>query len=625
MSNGNLEHLRALFSDYRAEWSADLFSNLFIVPPYFKKLEVPRPCILIGGRGTGKTTSLRSLRFDASEARRKSEGVSPRDINYWGIYVRMNKNRVRAFQGAGLSVDQWNRAFAHYFNLLCVSELCSLVRWLGREREPVSPNLQEVGRSLGIEATASADSLEKSVRTALVGLELYVNNPTRAQAPLFSMPEAPIAEFVRALCGSPGFEGKLIFCCIDEYENLLDSQQAIINGYIKHAGLPLSYKVGVKRNGLRSRDTVDAGDPLSTPADYAEIDISVEGFEGFAARVAEHRLSLGVQQGLTLAQSLDEFMPELPMSIEADLLGCDKPAREVLAAVESSGTSELIEWARGVPASQLYFVKYWAESEGTSIVELARDWMVRPDAWLTRFGNYSYASLFWLSKGRKGSRIRKYYAGARTHLMLASGNIRYFIELIDESLNCVLASPEGSSRWTGVVEAKFQSEAARVVGKRRLDQVEGLSERGTEIKRLALAVGKVFFELARDPIGKSPEVNSFVLSGSAAARDEVLSLLHEGVSQLAFEVEPRTKATTQSEIRDDEFRLHPIFAPFFEYSHRKKRRTTFSADLLREVQTSPAQAINRLLQRPQVSVDELPRQLALFTEFFDNGSVGNDP
>ena len=97
-------------------------------------------------------------------------------------------------------------------------------------------------------------------------------------------------------------------------------------------------------------------------------------------------------------------------------------------------------------------------------------------------------------------------------------------------------------------------------------------------------------------------------------------MLFEGVSTLAFEVTPRTKATTQREMKDDEFRLHPIFAPFFEYSHRRKRRCSFPAETLLEVLCNPAHALAALIGHASVDADELPQQLAMFLPFYDAGA-----
>lgn len=616
MSDSDLSQLRELFSDYRAEWSAALFADLFIAPPYFAKLETARPCVLIGGRGTGKTTSLRSLRFDATAARLRSDNLPTTELSYYGIYIRINKNRVRAFQGSQFPEDYWNKAFAHYFNLLCCVELCQLVEWLEQNHQIAPVDLSLPAKAFGFANLDNSTTFSKQLTSALIELELHVNNPSHTAQPKFSLSEAPLKYFAESINAAAGFNKHVIFCCIDEYENLLNSQQAILNTYVKHSEPPLSYKLGVKRGGLRSRATIDANDALSTPEDYLEIEISNESFERFAEDVVEHRLQRARERKIRVADSVDEFLPDLPISKEAELLGATKISEDVLDSILGAGDTSLVNWARDIPKSELYFLKYWSEGTGETIPTLARSWMEDPDTWATRLGNYAYASLFWLSKGRKGARIRKYYSGSRTFLSLASGNIRFFIQLIDEAINSVLSDPDAGKKWKGFIPASSQTLGARTVGKRRLDQLESMSEHGTEIKRLVLALGKVFFEYARDPIGKSPERNSFVLSGSEAARRQVLSLLHEGVSNLAFEVTPRTKATSQHEMRDDEFRLHPIFAPFFEYSHRRKRRSTFAAEMLLEVFRNPASALAKLLERQPTDLEDLPRQLAMFSDFY---------
>ena len=162
--------LERLFSDYRAEWSTDLFQSLFVEPPYFSRLLEARPCVLIGGRGTGKTTSLRSLRFDSARAS-------------VGIYVRFNKNRVRAFVGAGLSEDDWARVFAHYFNLLACQELCALSAWLSKDSGGPT-DTGPVAHSLGLEGLETTADLASGIRKALIQLQLYVNNPKQIERPV---------------------------------------------------------------------------------------------------------------------------------------------------------------------------------------------------------------------------------------------------------------------------------------------------------------------------------------------------------------------------------------------------------------------------------------------------------
>jgi hypothetical protein len=614
--------LRQLFGDNRAEWASVHFKDLFVAPTYLKKLESMRPCFLVGGRGTGKTTSLQSLRYDSILERLEAQGLGFADQEYLGVLVRMNKNRVRAFEGSNIPKEQWAKLFAHYFNLLVCLEMSEMALWLqsktGLTLDTTSVSM--ICSELGLAKVDSLVRLQDAIKSGISSLQLQVNNPTKDFGIVLSMAESPLRQFSQILSDSNLLGEKVIFCCIDEYENLLDDQQAIINTYIKHAENPLSYKVGVRKNGLRNRQTLDGQDLLKTPDDYAEIEIADEGFDYFAEAVADVRLRYAKKQGVNVPESLKEFLNELSFTQEADLLGAERIADGVLKELQTANDNLHAFFAKK-PKAESYFLRYWQESEGVPLLDLARQWRDNEQQWETRFGNYGYASLFWLSNGNKGARIHKYYCGQRILLSLAAGNIRYFLELIDTAIGHELDS---DARHKGflTISPKSQTLAARDVGKRRLNQLEGLADHGVQLKRLVLAIGKVFFELARSPNGKAPEVTSFVLIGNEGDVARVQSLLSEGVGHLAFEADPRTKPTSNAEMRDDEYRLHRIFSAFFEISHRKKRRMSFDAkDLLGVLDDRPSKAISALLEnRSQSTEQELPEQLAFFSAFYDGDS-----
>jgi hypothetical protein len=600
-----------LFADYRAEWRDSQFHALFSPPPYLVKLTQKRPCFLIGGRGTGKTTTLRSLRFDSvSSVRSKPERIA----RYLGIYVRVNKNRVRAFEVPELENSQRTRAFCHYFNLLVCQEFVELTEWLNSVAEF---DVSSVSMTLGLDNCATLGDLKQRLPSAISALELYVNNGGRTTAPVLSVGDAPIKAFCELLVAAGLITTQLIFCCIDEYENLSEEQQSALNTYLKHAEPPLSYKVGMRRGGLHTRATLNRDDQIAAPDDFSEVDIAEEAFESFAEDVANRRLKRAKEEGLPVPAQIDRFLLSLKFDEEADLLGCARIASQVRTALQ--GTEQYAGISRFLD-SRAYFLLYWSKKTGESVEELARDWLENPGAWEDRLNNHGYASLFWLSKGRKGARIRKYYCGLDTFLALASGNIRYFLELIDEAIQ--LEQADSSSATEVVLTARSQTEAAKLVGKRRLAQIEGLSERGPEIKRLVLAIGKVFFEFARDPIDRAPEQNSFVISGTGTSKKAVIDLLAEGVAHLAFEETAKTKATSTLEMKDEEYRIHPIFCAFFEFSHRRKRRVTFDASSLLKLASKPSQALGEMMSEREVTpADELPAQLAMFTDFFDGGDA----
>lgn len=612
--------LQKLFGDNRAEWAAHNFGDLFVQPVYHSKLEAVRPCFLVGGRGTGKTTSLQSLHYAAVERGLRSDEKQHSAPNYLGILVRMNKNRVRAFAGSALPVAQWQKLFAHYFNLIVCTELCGLTKWIqNRDRVALSPaSLQLLSTELGTRPTSTIDGLQRNISLAVSELQIYINNVNSPQSITLSMAESPVRSFVTTLRDEGLIGDATVFCCVDEFENLLDYQQSVLNTYIKHAEPPLSYKIGVRKNGIRTRQTLDGNDLLKTPDDFAEIEIADEGFDYFAKAVASLRLKSAQGSGIQVPGTLDEFLMELTLEEEADLLGAAKVAAQVRAQL-SNEPDHVADFFAKKSNLELSFLRYWHETDGRSISELASDWFHDEVAWKTRIGNYAYASLFALSKGNKGARIRKYYCGERVLLSLAAGNIRYFLELLEAAIGYELREEQNASALLRI-SPKSQTLAARDVGSARLSQLEGLAEHGVQLKRLVLAIGKVFFELARTSNGRSPEITSFVLSGPEEDIRRISSLLSEGVGHLAFEVETRTKATSTSEMKDEEYRLHRIFSAFFEISHRKKRRMTFPAkELLAVLEDRPARAISALLgSQTETEEDSLPDQLALFAPFYRN-------
>jgi hypothetical protein len=603
------DSLGNLFGDYRSEWRSDDLGDLFVTPPYFGQLLSQRPTFLVGGRGTGKTTALKSLRFDSSFP--PDPRISDKSL---GLYIQINKNRVHAFQNGGRSTAVWSRVFAHYFNLLAAVEFLRVCRLRLQKGGPGIIDTAAAGllsRHFGINDHFAPDSLEDVFDGLLNQLELYVNNTAVLQPPILSAAEAPLRTIARIAQD----RGRTVYCCIDEYENLLDYQQGVLNTYIKHSGGPLTYKIGVRRFGLRNRETSDSADLLVEPDDYSVVDLSIEPFDAFAMSVAQRRMDEARRRNW-LSESLDDVWPSLSRRTEAEALGAVRIADAVRSALEN--TPDLSSWANSMSPGDLYFVRYWSEASGEPLKDVVRSARDNPDEWAQRLNNHGYASLFWLSRGRRGARVRKYYCGIPTFLHLAGGNIRYFLELLDVSLQLQLSRHvEAAERFR--VEAATQTEAAQEVGKRRLEQLEGLSEHGMLLKRLVLALGKVFFELARAPEGRTPEVTQFILTGNPDAKARVEGLLREGVSNQAFEVTPRTKATSDAEMRDDEYRLHPIFSPYFEFSYRRKRRISLSAEDLVLVQDSPRRAITNMLKgRVETPAEDLPAQLSFFSSFYDS-------
>ena len=124
-----LAKLDELFGSYKAEWLRGKIFNFFATPNYFTNLKNNCPCILQGGRGTGKTTVLRGLSYQGQYALLNSDMVKFDQNEFVGLYYRVNTNHVHAFQGREIGEGKWSKLFAHYFNLLFCWEISKYLQW----------------------------------------------------------------------------------------------------------------------------------------------------------------------------------------------------------------------------------------------------------------------------------------------------------------------------------------------------------------------------------------------------------------------------------------------------------------------------------------------------------------
>lgn len=66
--------------------------------------------------------------------------------------------------------------------------------------------------------------------------------------------------------------------------------------------------------------------------------------------------------------------------------------------------------------------------------------------------------------------------------------------------------------------------------------------------------------------------------------------------------------------------LHPIYAPYFVYSHRKKRKLDITEQELMEIIQNKKETIKGILSRCNVCEQEyksLPEQLSLFENYYN--------
>ena len=195
-NSDTLTRLSELFGGHKAEWLGARLFDLFSAPNYFPQMTTSRPCILIGGRGTGKTTVLRGLSYQGRFELEKRDERTVASWPYYGFYYRVDTNRVAAFKGPELSDIDWRRRFGHYMNLLMCIQVLRFLSWF-QNTSQISTDLREddlgnIAAAFSLDPPNSNRDLLQKLERSLTEFEAHVNNVADGPGPRLSMQGAPI-------------------------------------------------------------------------------------------------------------------------------------------------------------------------------------------------------------------------------------------------------------------------------------------------------------------------------------------------------------------------------------------------------------------------------------------------
>ena len=601
-----LARLDELFGSYKAEWLNEKIFHFFAAPSYFTSLKDKRPCVLMGGRGTGKTTVLRGLSYKGQYAL-NNDDIDKFDLNsYVGVYFRCDTNHVHAFNGKGIDNETWMKIFAHYFNLILTSEILEFVAW-HKELKPDDEVLPEracclIATSLHLgDDISDYKKLMDVLETAMYKFQADINNIADGNMPMLSLAGDPIKIVTEQAEKLSQFREKTFYLLIDEYENLLDSQQQIVNTLLKHVPQSYTIKIGVREMGWRVKHTMNPQESVIDPADYVLFNIvdeftdeTPDKFESFARNVCQLRIKdLLEEDGVEF--DIEQALGNLPYEEEAVKLGVEQTSlyKNILEYEKKSGMD--------LDVSPLYkfFLSYWSENHKLMFKDEIADYLSNTKIWNTRYENYKYSLLFKIRTGRGSGGIQKYYAGWSTFVKLANGNIRYLMELVYRSYYLYLQEGGDIAK---PVSADIQTKAARNVGWKNLTELEGTWSNGAQLTRMVQTLGTIFSRLAKEGENSAPETVQFEIEGERSERTEVL--LQAGIMNLALIRMPANKQSGRGSVKEFMYSLHPIFAPYFIYSFRRKRKMGLSdAEFLLCVD-NPKKAVKDILDKRNIKISE---------------------
>ena len=276
--------LSAAYARNRAEEiSPDQWDN-FVVPPFYSRLEYGRqmkPVQFVGGRGCGKTTLLRYLshRTQFSPNRPCLDSDAFKNI---GFYYRADTQYLSAFRGGGIDDRVWQSIFRHVVCLAVAEEMLDCfdriirwpkAKWPSNLSQPpktlIFRQVKDYDQSLPTNLRALLDEIGKRRRRVIT----WVNNVDTMERPI----AFPAVEFLNSLIDHAKnqlacFAGSTFHVLIDEYENLLNEQQRVVNTWLKHSTPPLVFHIAIKRYGMRDPKTLGE-ESIQESEDYRTIDL----------------------------------------------------------------------------------------------------------------------------------------------------------------------------------------------------------------------------------------------------------------------------------------------------------------------------------------------------------------
>lgn len=642
------EHLGLLskyFGSYKAEWLQDSLFELYSEPMYFPELTTPRPCVLKGNRGTGKTTVLKSLSYQGqweimernnSFANKQDRIDAIKALQYYGFYYRVSTPRVSAFNGEALNVSDWQDLFLHYVNIIFAQKLFQFLSWyketIDTQYNLDDRSLSKICKLLCLQKPNNLSEVDDYLSESLIDLEIYINNIGSQDRPKISSAGA-LDSIFKLISINSVFENKTFFLIIDEYENLRDEQQQVINTLIKHTTTSYTFKIGVRKLGWRIRHTLNETENLISPADYVLIDIESrfdeDEFSSFAEEICNSRIKKIIDEvNLQEPKFVKELLASLSSEQEASLQGVATITDKLRKDIKATKDMQLIEAEKSIRDLDLYVIKYLADGKSENFINVFKTVPNNPSEWQYKFNEYRYASLFTLKSGRIG--IKKYYAGWNTYVKLSAKNIRYLLELVERAL--ILHLKDGQ-KFNEAIKASTQTYAAQSIGRKNLEELDGLSTYGAKLTKLVLGLGRIFGVLASDSGGHAHEISQFrirtrdqqsfsdsedwLMRGDTPASE----LVSAAVMHLAVIPFPGNKPKDEGETKENTYQLHPIFAPYFVFSHRKRRNLLLNESQIMGLLEDPRKTIKEILEENNRELsDEIPEQLKLFGDYYNAGN-----
>lgn len=621
------------FSKSRAEEYPDDLWESFVIPPMYKEhsrlFNYTKAVMIEGGRGSGKTMFLKyhchQTRFSP-----KRPSINSGELSHIGLYFRPDTDFCAMINQFNFQSD-WKKTFAHYIAINIIDEFISAVEYISKTLfEDISFDIDLLDIKTPDSLTSTINSFPGTYREIksfqekmLSSFNLWLNDPDSFEKPQFLEPRTVIMELVRELkIQAKELTGAAFYVYFDEFENLTNDQQKVINNWIKHGKSPLIFNAAYKKGANVSRAT-SSDERLVQRNDYRVVnldDVDNSEFRIFAAEVLSLKLFEAIkiessnsikryfsdedqidarrtsEHQSVVIQIAKTFLPEKSFSEISTEIIKDNTLRKRIEKFLMGPALDTSE----ISASKFIDENFPEESLINGLLLNRKSYT--PEKVLEMFQGLKsgkspsqYRSLVeqnlagailwvYLSASWKKCPI---YTGFDRFCLMSRGNMRHFLELCHQTLS--VASRNHLTMHKDKITkmpTEIQAEAAHNSSRLELEKIDELGKHGEKLRFIANRLGSFFQLIQKRKSQSETEVNHFSIriTDNDQLDNVTKTLLSEAVIwSILIEIDGGTKKKGLTDITSNEYMLHPIYSPHFGISYRRKKKFEFTADQIKTI------------------------------------------
>lgn len=244
------------------------------------------PMIIVGSKGSGKTHIMKHFSYNMQKIRSANTFDNILKEGYVGVYLRCSGLNGYRFSGRNETEETWNSVFAYYLDLWLsqlfldvINNIFVINKDLKRYEDIVCNKILKLFSNNKEKITDVCELIDflkfqqKNIDHAINNISLSSQDLSQS-VEILSNPGDLIFEIPNIITSTiPELSNIKILFLLDEYENFSSGQQKYFNTLIRERRNPVCFKIGARRYGLKTTETLSADEHIKAGSEYELFDL----------------------------------------------------------------------------------------------------------------------------------------------------------------------------------------------------------------------------------------------------------------------------------------------------------------------------------------------------------------